>query len=107
MNIVRKIRQDNTNDPHLLGKGDIKKLLVQYSLPAILGMVITSLYHIVDSIFIGHGIGALALSGLAVTFPIMNILAAFSTLIGVGGATLTSIRLGERDEEGARSIWVM
>jgi len=104
MNIVRKIRQNNTNDPHLLGKGDIKKLLVQYSLPAILGMVITSLYHIVDSIFIGHGIGALALSGLAVTFPIMNILAAFSTLIGVGGATLTSIRLGERNEVGARSI---
>lgn len=67
-------------------------------------MVITSLYHIVDSIFIGHGIGASALSGMAVTFPIMNILAAFSTLIGVGGATLTSIRLGEKDEENARSI---
>jgi len=68
MNIVRKIRQDNTNDPHLLGKGDIKKLLVQYSLPAILGMVITSLYHIVDSIFIGHGIGALALFGACRNF---------------------------------------
>ena len=67
-------------------------------------MVITSLYHIVDSIFIGHGIGAAALSGMAVTFPIMNILIAFSTLVGVGGATLTSIRLGEKDEEDARSI---
>ncbi|MDD4846020.1 MAG: MATE family efflux transporter [Petrimonas sp.] len=98
------LRQNNTNDPHLLGRGDIKKLLAQYSLPAIIGMVITSLYHIVDSIFIGHGIGASALSGMAVTFPIMNILAAFSTLIGVGGATLTSIRLGEKDEENARSI---
>lgn len=104
MNITKALRQNNTNDPHLLGRGDIKKLLAQYSLPAIIGMVITSLYHIVDSIFIGHGIGASALSGMAVTFPIMNILAAFSTLIGVGGATLTSIRLGEKDEENARSI---
>lgn len=104
MNITKVLRQNNTNDPHLLGRGDIKKLLAQYSLPAIIGMVITSLYHIVDSIFIGHGIGASALSGMAVTFPIMNILAAFSTLIGVGGATLTSIRLGEKDEENARSI---
>ncbi|MDD3788875.1 MAG: MATE family efflux transporter [Petrimonas sp.] len=104
MNIVKRFRQNNTNDPHLLGRGDIKKLLFQYSLPAIMGMVITSLYHIVDSIFIGHGIGALAISGLAVTFPIMNIMAAFSTLIGIGGATLTSIRLGEKDEQGAQSI---
>lgn len=104
MDITKALRQNNTNDPHLLGRGDIKKLLAQYSLPAIIGMVITSLYHIVDSIFIGHGIGASALSGMAVTFPIMNILAAFSTLIGVGGATLTSIRLGEKDEENARSI---
>ena len=99
MNITKVLRQNNTNDPHLLGRGDIKKLLAQYSLPAIIGMVITSLYHIVDSIFIGHGIGASALSGMAVTFPIMNILAAFSTLIGVGGATLTSIRLGKKNEK--------
>lgn len=104
MNLDKTLKQDNSNDPHLLGRGDIKKLLVQYSLPAIIGMVITSLYHIVDSIFIGHGVGAMAISGLAITFPIMNILAAFSTLIGVGGATLTSIRLGQKDEKGALSI---
>lgn len=104
MNLAKALRQNNTNDPHLLGRGDIKKLLAQYSLPAIIGMVVTSFYHIVDSIFIGHGIGAIALSGMAVTFPIMNIVVAFSTLIGVGGATLTSIRLGEKDEENARNI---
>lgn len=97
-------RPSITGNPHLLGDGDIKKLLFEYSLPAIVGMVIVSLYHIVDSIFIGHGIGALAISGMAITFPVMNILSAFSTLIGVGGATLTSIRLGEKDEEGAASI---
>ncbi len=82
MNITKVLRQNNTNDPHLLGRGrHQKKLLAQYSLPAIIGMVITSLYHIVDSIFIGHGIGASALSGMAVTFPIMNILAAFPPLL--------------------------
>ncbi len=104
MNLFKNRRRDNSNDPHLLGYGDIKKLLFQYSLPAIMGNIITSVYNIVDSIFIGHGIGALALSGMAVTFPVMNILAAFSTLIGVGGATLTSIRLGQKDEASARAI---
>ncbi|MDD2243411.1 MAG: MATE family efflux transporter [Dysgonamonadaceae bacterium] len=94
----------STSDPHLLGTGDIKKLLLQYSLPAITGMIVTALYHIIDSIFVGHGIGSLAISAMAATFPIMNIMAAFSTLIGVGGATLTSIRLGKKDEEGAASI---
>lgn len=87
-----------------MGRGDIKKLLLQYSLPAIIGNIVTSVYHIVDSIFIGHGIGALAISGMAVTFPIMNILAAFSMLIGVGGATLLSIKLGQKDEASARDI---
>ena len=98
------LREDINGNPHSLGEDDIKKLLLEYSLPAIVGMVIVSLYHIVDSIFIGHGIGALAISGMAITFPIMNILSAFSTLIGVGGATLASIRLGKKDEKGAASI---
>ncbi|HBK32312.1 MAG TPA: MATE family efflux transporter [Porphyromonadaceae bacterium] len=104
MDIKNTLSQNNTNNPHLLGSGDIRQLLGQYSFPAIIGMVVTSLYHIIDSIFIGQGIGAMALSGMAVTFPLMNILMAFSTLIGVGGATLTSIRLGQKDEHGAVSI---
>jgi putative MATE family efflux protein len=102
--VTETLRQDIIGNPHLLGKSDIKKLLFEYSLPAIVGMVIVYLYHIVDSIFIGHGIGALAISGMAITLPIMNILSAFSALIGVGGATLTSICLGRRDEKGAASI---
>ena len=104
MHSVKTLRRPRSSDPHGLGSADIKRLLLQYSLPAIIGNVVTSLYHLVDSIFIGHGIGALALSGMAVTFPIMNILAAFSTMIGVGGATLTSIRLGRKDQESARAI---
>ena len=83
------------NNPHILGEAPIGKLLVEYSIPAIIGMTLTSLYNIIDSIFIGHGVGALAISGLAITFPLMNLLVAFCTLVGVGGATLSSIRLGQ------------
>ena len=61
------------NDPHILGKESIGKLLLQYSIPAIIGMTITSIYNIIDSIFIGHGVGAMAIAGLAVSFPLMNL----------------------------------
>lgn len=92
------------NDPHVLGKAPIGKLLMEYSLPAIIGMTLTSLYNIIDSVFIGHGVGALAISGLAITFPLMNLLVAFCTLVGVGGATISSIRLGQKDLKGAEAI---
>lgn len=92
------------NNPHILGEAPIGKLLVEYSIPAIIGMTLTSLCNIIDSIFIGHGVGALAISGLAITFPLMNLLVAFCTLVGVGGATLSSIRLGQKDKKGAEDI---
>lgn len=92
------------NNPHILGEAPIGKLLVEYSIPAIIGMTLTSLYNIIDSIFIGHGVGALAISSLAITFPLMNLLVAFCTLVGVGGATLSSIRLGQKDKKGAEDI---
>ena len=92
------------NNPHILGEAPIGKLLVEYSIPAIIGMTLTSLYNIIDSIFIGHGVGALAISGLAITFPLMNLLVAFCTLVGVGGAILSSIRLGQKDKKGAEDI---
>jgi len=65
------------NSPLILGTEKIGKLLRQYSVPAIIAMTASSLYHIIDSIFIGHGVGALAISGLAITFPFMNLSAAF------------------------------
>ena len=68
------------NDPHILGTERIGKLLVQYSIPAIIGMTITSLYNIIDSIFIGHGVGAMGIAGLAITFPLMNLVVAFCSL---------------------------
>ena len=92
------------NDPHILGKESIGKLLLQYSIPAIIGMTITSIYNIIDSIFIGHGVGAMAIAGLAVSFPLMNLVVAFCTLVSAGGSTIASIRLGQKDMKGATEI---
>ena len=83
-----------------LENASVWRLLIQYSLPSIAGMVVYSLYNIIDSVFIGHGVGPLALSGLAVTFPIMNLTFALGTLVGIGGAAISSIRLGRKDQEG-------
>lgn len=91
-------------DPRILGTENIGKLLLQYSIPAIIGMTITSLYNIIDSIFIGHGVGAIAISGLAITFPLMNLVVAFCVLISAGGATISSIRLGQKDIDGATAV---
>ena len=87
-----------------LGTERIRKLLMQYAVPAIIAMTASSLYNMVDSIFIGHGVGPLAISGLALTFPLMNLAAAFGSLVGVGAATLVSMRLGQRDYQTAQNI---
>lgn len=86
------------------GTERIRKLLVQYAVPAIIAMTASSLYNMVDSIFIGHGVGPLAISGLALTFPLMNLAAAFGSLVGVGAATLVSMRLGQRDYDTAGKV---
>ena len=93
------------NNPHILGTEKVGKLLLEYSIPAIIGMTLTSLYNIIDSVFIGHGVGAMAISGLAISFPLMNLLVAFCTLVGVGGATISSIRLGRRIRTAPRRCW--
>lgn len=87
-----------------LGSESIRKLLVQYSVPAIIAMTASSLYNMVDSIFIGQGVGPLAISGLALTFPLMNLGAAFGSLVGVGASAMISLRLGQRDYEAAQKI---
>lgn len=85
--------------PTELGIKKIGALLKQYAIPAIIAMTASSLYNMVDSIFIGHipGVGALALSGISVCFPLMNISAAFGTLVGVGASTMISVLLGRMD----------
>ena len=87
-----------------LGTENIRKLLVQYAVPAIIAMTASSLYNMVDSIFIGHGVGPLAISGLAITFPLMNLAAAFGSLVGVGASTLISVKLGQKDYLTAQQI---
>ena len=90
--------------PSELGTKPVGKLLKQYALPSIIAMLASSLYNIVDSIFIGHGVDALALSGLAVTFPLMNISTAFGAMVGMGSATLISVKLGQKDYGTAQNI---
>ena len=90
--------------PFSLGIENVGKLLLQYAIPAIIAMTASSIYNITDSIFIGHGVGSLALSGLAITFPLMNLGAAFGSLVGVGASTLLSVRLGQKDYETANHI---
>ena len=87
-----------------LGTKPVGALLLQYALPAIVAMVASSLYNMVDSIFIGQGVGAVAISGLAITFPFMNLSAAFGAAIGVGSSTFLSVKLGQRDYEIANRI---
>ena len=87
-----------------LGTERVGRLLLEYSIPSIIGMVMMSLYNIVDRIFIGQGVGPLAISGLALTFPLTALVTAIGTLIGVGSAARISIVLGMRDIKWARNI---
>ena len=92
--------QDNTQQ-HELGTERVGRLLLRYSIPSIIAMTASSLYNMVDSIFIGQGCGPLAIAGLAVTFPLMNLSAAFGAMVGVGSSTLVSVKMGQRDIESA------
>jgi putative MATE family efflux protein len=87
-----------------LGTEPVHKLLWKYALPAIIAMTATSLYNIVDSIYIGHGCGALALGALTVAKPFMDICAAFGSLVGVGASSLLAIYLGEKDYDRANRV---
>ncbi len=90
--------------PVELGTEKIGKLLKQYALPAIIAQTASSLYNMVDSIFIGQGVGPLAISGLAVTFPLMNLSVAFGTLVGAGAATMLSVLLGQKNYKAANKV---
>lgn len=82
----------------------ISKLVWNYALPAIVGTMVNATYNIVDRVFIGQGVGALAISGLAVTFPVMNLIAALGMLVGAGASSRISINLGKKDPERAEKI---
>ena len=84
-----------------LGSDNIGSLLWRYAAPAIIAMASNSIYHIIDSIFVGHGVGGAAIAGMAITMPIMNIAGAFGAMVGVGAAARMSIRLGEGNMQAA------
>ena len=87
-----------------LGEKPVGSLLMQYAIPAIIAMTASSLYHIIDGIFIGQGVGKEAIMGLALTGPLMSLTAAFGAMVGVGGSTLMSVKLGQKDYDTARTI---
>ena len=95
---------DNKNATLELGTKPVGKLLVQYAFPAIIAMIAASLYNIVDRIFIGQIVGPMAISGLAITFPFINLGAAFGAAVGIGASTSISVKLGQRDYETAENI---
>jgi MATE efflux family protein len=95
---------DNKSATLELGTKPVGKLLAQYAFPAIIAMIAASLYNIVDRIFIGQIVGPMAISGLAITFPFINLGAAFGAAVGIGASTSISVKLGQRDYETAENI---
>ena len=92
--------------PTELGTRKISTLLRQYAVPGIIAQVAAALYNMVDSAYIGHipGVGSSAITGLAVTFPLMNLSIAMGTLVGVGAMTLISVLLGQRNYQAAQKV---
>ena len=90
--------------PAELGTMPVGKLLVSYSLPPIAAMMASSVYNIIDSAFLGHSVGDYALDAMAITLPLMNVAAAFGAMVGAGGSTLISIKMGQKDEKGAAHV---
>jgi putative MATE family efflux protein len=100
-NATGDLHHENIRQLH---SGRILRLLTQYSIPAVISSTTASLYNIIDRIFIGHGVGPMAIAGLALTLPMMNMANAFGSLVGVGGGALISIRMGERKTQEASQI---
>ena len=95
---------DNKQATLELGNKPVGKLLVQYALPAIVAMTASSLYNIIDRAFIGQVVGPEAIAGLGITFPFMNLSAAFGAAVGIGSSTCISVRLGQKDYKRAEYL---
>lgn len=95
---------DNKKATLALGTEPVGKLLAQYAMPAIIAQVASSLYNIIDRAFIGQVVGPLAISGLAITFPFMNLSGAFGAAVGVGASTAISVKLGQKDYQTAEEL---
>ncbi len=98
------MEQKNKEATLKLGTEPVGRLLARYALPAIVAMLASSLYNICDRVFIGQVVGPMAISGLAITFPFMNLSGAFGAAVGVGASTCISIKLGQRDYKTAEKL---
>lgn len=98
------MEQSKANQFNVLAEKPVGSLLMQYAIPAIVAMAASSVYNIIDGIFIGQGVGAEAIMGLALTGPLMSLTAAFGAMVGVGAATLMSVKLGQKDYGTAKKI---
>lgn len=96
---------NENNNLNELETDNIFKLIFKFSIPAVVGMIVNSIYNMVDRMFIGNYVGEDALGGLVVAFPIMMFYFAFASVIGVGGAALVSIKFGEKDEDTAQKVF--
>lgn len=96
--------KDDSKNLRELSEAPVGRLLWRYSLPAVVGMLVMSLYNIIDRVFIGQWVGPEAIAGLAITFPVMNLSAALGVLIGAGGSARISILLGAKDHKGAEAV---
>lgn len=99
-----EMKTDDSKKLLELSTAPVGRLLWRYSLPAVVGMLVMSLYNIIDRIFIGQWVGPEAIAGLAITFPVMNLSAALGVLIGAGGSARISILLGAKDFNGAQRV---
>ena len=88
-----------------LGEVKVLKLLMKFSIPAIVGMLVNALYNVVDRIFIGNGVGSLGIAGITIAFPVMLVMMAFAMLVGIGANSLVSIRLGQNKKDEAEVIF--
>ena len=95
---------DNKQAALELGTKPVGGLLMQYALPAIVAMTASSLYNIIDRAFIGQVVGPEAIAGLGITFPFMNLSAAFGAAVGVGSSTCISVNLGQKDYKRAQNL---
>ena len=87
-----------------LGETEVAPLLWRFSVPAVIGVLVNAFYNVVDSIFVGQGVGEIGLTAVAIAFPITIVLLAIGMLVGLGAASLISLKLGENDKDGAEFV---
>lgn len=98
--------QENIEEERYICMGEKNKILARYILPSAGGLCVTYLYNIVDVIFVGRGVGALALAAVNITVPFITTLVAISTLFAMGSSTVIAIRLGRGDKRGANDAFM-